>query len=68
MKKKALTQQAIESIKSNQGTISRIIDATGKSYPTILSWLRKNDIKLTQADCLAVICKDLNKKPEDVLA
>ena len=68
MKKKALTQQAITAIRSNPGTISRIIDATGKSYPTILSWLRKNDIKLTQADCLGVICKDLKKEPSEVLA
>lgn len=34
---------------------SKLMEATGKSYPTIRLWMTRNDIQLTQKRCLDVI-------------
>lgn len=73
VKTKKITKRGIKSpvlkqVKGNTDIVSKIISATGKSYPTVMRWLTDNSTLLTQAACLNVICSELNLKQSEVLA
>lgn len=67
-KQKGLKADVLRQIKNDDALISKIIFASGKSYPTVMRWLTQNSILLTQAACLNVICAELNLTQTEVLS
>lgn len=67
VKKGTLKVAILKEIKQNTRLVAAIITTTGKSYPTIMRWLQGNNIALTNAATLTIICKELNVKQSDIL-
>lgn len=66
-KKGALKASILKKVKENTQIVADIIKNTGKSYPTVMRWLKDNSIQLTQVDCLNTICKGLDVEQSEVL-
>lgn len=62
-----LTKKTIRQIKMSTVIVAKLVQASGKSYPTIMRWLDENDVMLTTAACLQVICEELKVTQDEVL-
>lgn len=63
----ALKKEVLKQVKGNTQIVADIIQATKKSYPTVMRWLDENSEMLTTAKCLTVICTSLSITQEEAL-
>lgn len=65
---KKITKPILKQVKNNKSIVARLVAETGKSYPTVMRWIRLNSDALTNATPLKVICEELKLNPEEVLS
>lgn len=62
-----LKPEYIVTVRKDGALRAKLMIVTGKSMFTIYRWLATNDISLTRADVLSVICDHLKVKQSDIL-
>lgn len=62
-----IARNILKIARKNNVLVARLVQETGKSYPTVLRWFDNNSEMLTTASALKVICEELNMTQEQVL-
>lgn len=62
-----ITKKYLKIIRTNRNIVARLINETGKAYPTVMRWFEVNSEMLTTATALKVICEELKVKQSDIL-
>lgn len=62
-----ISAEILKQLKYKKHIVPRLMDASGRAYPTVMLWVRENSEMLTMYSCLEVLSEEFDCTIEELL-